>query len=132
MTRYLLDTNVISEAIRNPGTQIDRRMRLVADQDVGTSIIVSAELRFGMKKNPSFRQREQLEMFLSVINVWPISEPVDEYYADIRHSLRLGRNIGPNDLWIAAHALSMNAVLVTANEDEFSRVPGLKIENWLK
>jgi tRNA(fMet)-specific endonuclease VapC len=132
MTRYLLDTNVISDAIRNPGAKVDKRLRQVIDQQVGTSIVVSAELRFGLKKNPSFRYRERLEMFLAVLKVWPIEAPVDEFYADVRIALRKGMNIGPNDLWIAAHARALNAVLVTANEDEFSRVPGLKIENWLK
>jgi len=132
MTKYLLDTNVISEAIRNPGAQVDHRLRRVIDKEIGTSIVVSAELRFGLKRNPGFRHRELLEMFLSVLEIWPIDAPVDEFYADVRHALRQGRNIGPSDLWIAAHALSLDAVLVTANEGEFSRVPGLKIENWLK
>jgi tRNA(fMet)-specific endonuclease VapC len=128
----MLDTNVISEAIRNPGAKVDERIRQVIDQEIGTSIVVSAELRFGMKKNPSFRHRERLEMFLSVLDVWPIEMPVDEYYANARHAVLKGQNFGANDLWIAAHALALDAVLVTANEDEFSRVPGLKIENWLK
>ena len=132
MTRYLLDTNIISEAIRNPGGAVGRRIEEVAGEEVGTSIVVNAEFLFGIKKNPGFRHREYLEEFVAALTIWPIESPVDEYYAEVRHAVRKGQNIGPNDLWIAAHAMALDAILVTANEDEFSRVPGLKIENWLK
>jgi tRNA(fMet)-specific endonuclease VapC len=66
------------------------------------------------------------------LEVASLTMPGDQRYADIRLALRRGKNIGPNDLWIAAHALALDATLVTANESEFSRVPGLKIENWLR
>jgi tRNA(fMet)-specific endonuclease VapC len=132
MIRYLLDANTISEAVRNPGAKVDQKLRQAIDQEIGTSIVVSAELRYGLKKNPGFRHREIVMMFLDLLKIWPITPPVDERYADIRLALRQGQTIGPNDLWIAAHALALDAVLVTDNEREFSRVPGLKLENWVR
>lgn len=132
MIRYLLDANTISAAVRNPGAKVDRKLRHVIDQEIGTSIVVSAELRYGLKKNPGFRHRDVVLMFLDLLKIWPVTPPVDECYADVRLALRQGQNIGPNDLWIAAHALALDAVLVTDNEREFSRVPGLKLENWVR
>jgi tRNA(fMet)-specific endonuclease VapC len=64
--------------------------------------------------------------------VAPLNLPSDKRYGEVRLALRQGKNIGQNDLWIAAHALALDAVLVTNNEREFSRVPGLKVENWLR
>lgn len=66
------------------------------------------------------------------IEILPVEPPADQVYADIRaHLARQGKPIGPNDLFIAAHALSLDLTLVTANVGEFSRVPNLRIENWL-
>jgi len=132
MSRYLLDTNIISDVVRNPGGKAERKLRSMHGDEIGTSVIVKGEIVYGLKKNGSVRGRERLDRLLSAIPVWPLKEPAEEIYGDIRNQLRAaGAGIGPNDLWIAAHALAVGAVLVTANEGEFSRISGLKIENWL-
>lgn len=65
--------------------------------------------------------------------ILPMEMPADEAYASVRLALeKIGKPIGTNDLLIAAHALALDATLVTDNESEFARIPGLKIENWLR
>ena len=77
-------------------------------------------------------QTTQLEIILSAIDTLPLEEPVDRQYARLRKYLEdRGTPIGPNDMLIAAHALALNCTVITANDREFSRVPGLKVENWL-
>lgn len=133
MTRFLLDTNVISQAVKNPGGPVDLSIRQHIGGDFGTSLVVKAELLFGIKRNPAMRGRDRLEALLEALEIWSLEPPVEERYAKLRSDLAdLGKPIGPNDLWIAAHALTLDAVLVTDNEKEFSRVPGLKIENWVR
>ena len=85
-----------------------------------------------MKKNGSEELSRKVSAVTRRIYVAPLQLPGDQRYAEVRLALRQGKNIGPNDLWIAAHALALDAVLVTNNESEFSRVPGLKVENWLR
>ncbi|RZS50131.1 PIN domain-containing protein [Variibacter gotjawalensis] len=94
---------------------------------------MAAELRYGCAKRASMRLTERVEGVLSRLHVLPLTAPVDREYAEIRTDAeRTGRNIGPNDLWIAAHARSLGVPLVTANEREFRTVRGLNIENWLR
>ena len=129
---YLLDTNVVSDMIRHPSGQIFQKISEVGEDSVCTSIIVACELRFGVQKKGSNRLQQRLESVLQIIPVIPLLSPVEEYYAETRTFLqRKGTPIGPNDLLIAAHALSLDLSVVTANVDEFSRVPGLSLENWL-
>jgi tRNA(fMet)-specific endonuclease VapC len=72
-------------------------------------------------------------MILSALEILPLETPADRQYASLPHHLtRQGRPTGPNDLLIAAHALANDLTLITANVGEFSRVPGLKVENWLQ
>jgi len=92
--RFLLDTNVMSDLIRNPQGRIAERIKVVDEANVCTSIVVAAELRYGAAKKAS--------------------------------------SIGGNDLIIAAQALAFDITLVTDNEREFSRIDGLRIENWLR
>lgn len=133
MSRYLLDTNVLSELMRNPQGAIRRRVGEVGPEAVYTSIIVAAELRFGVAKAGSQRLARNLDEVLRPLEVIVFREPVDRVYADLRAELeRRGTPIGANDLWIAAQALHDGSVLVTDNVDEFSRVPGLTVENWLR
>jgi len=130
--RYMLDTNIISELIHNPrGTVTDRIVR-EGETSVCTSIVVVAELWFGVKKKGSARLARQAEAVISAIEILPLDEPADREYAKLRCYLeKAGKPIGPNDMLIAAHALSLKLVLVTANLREFSRIPGLQTENWL-
>jgi tRNA(fMet)-specific endonuclease VapC len=130
--KTLLDTNIISELVRQPKGPLLRKLAEVGEKDVCTSIVVACELRFGALKSGSKRLARQLELVLSAIEILPLEEPVDEEYARVRSHLESnGRPIGPNDLLIAAHALALNCTVVTANDREFARVPGLRVENWL-
>jgi tRNA(fMet)-specific endonuclease VapC len=131
--RYLLDTNIISDFIQNPKGRVANRIRRVGREAVFTSVIVAAELRFGVAKNRSFKLERRVEETLQALLVEPFEPPADGAYATIRASLeKQGKSIGGNDLFIAAHALTLGCTLVTANEREFARIDGLKCENWLR
>ncbi len=131
--RYLLDTNIISDLIRDPHGIVNQRIGAVAENAVCTSIIVASELRYGAAKKGSARLSAQLEAVLGAMDVLALEPPCDETYGQIRAALeRRGMLIGPNDLLIAAHALSLGCILVTDNEGEFRRVEGLTVENWLR
>jgi tRNA(fMet)-specific endonuclease VapC len=131
--RYLLDTNIISDVIRNPRGLAARRIRQVGVAQVCTSIIVAAELRYGIAKRRTSTLATRVLEMLDRLAVLSLEPPADAVYAQLRVQLEeTGTLIGPNDLLIAAQALSLGLVLVTDNEREFSRVPGLTIENWLR
>jgi tRNA(fMet)-specific endonuclease VapC len=130
--RFLLDTNIVSDLIRNPQGSIAERIGEVGEAAVCTSIIVAAELRYGARKRSSARLSEQLERVLSALPVLPFEAPADQVYADLRTQLEAaGAPIGGNDLLIAAHALALDCAVVTANVREFVRVEGLQVVNWL-
>ena len=132
MTRYMLDTNIISDLIRNPQGKAAKRIAKVGENNVFTSIIVAAELRYGCAKSGTERLLKAVEDLLGEIDVVPLDVPVDAEYGGIRAELEAaGRPIGGNDLLIAAHAYATGATIVTANTDEFKRIRGLKVENWL-
>ena len=129
--RYLLDTNVLSALVRDPQGPIAQRIAAVGEDTVCTSVVVAAELRYGAHKSGSVRLAERIDLILSTLEILPLDVPADRHYGDIRQRLaRLGTPIGPNDLLIAAQALALDLTVVTANEREFARVPGLRIENW--
>lgn len=132
MTRYLLDTNIISDLIRNPRGKTAERIAAIGEDSICTSIIVAAELRYGCAKNGSKRLLKAVEDVLGEIEVLPLDSPSDLNYGRIRSELEVaGTPIGSNDLLIAAHAYATGATVVTANDDEFRRVRGLRVENWL-
>ncbi len=129
---YLLDTNVVSDLIRNPQGRVTRHIRAVGEGKIATSIIVAVELRYGAAKKGSPRLAAQLEAVLGALEVLRFEAPADAVYGRLRARLeQAGRPIGGNDLLIAAHALSLGRTLVTDNEREFARVSGLALENWL-
>jgi len=131
--RYLLDTNIVSNLIRNPQGRVADRLKAVGDQNVCTSIIVAAELRYGTTKKASPRLKAQVETVLGVIDTLPFDSPAEEIYGCIRTQLEsAGTPIGGNDLLIAAQALALGHTLVTDNDQEFSRVGGLRVENWVR
>ena len=130
---YLLDTNILSSLVRQPQGRVAQRIAIVGENRVCTSIIVASEMRFGAAKRNSHRVTQQVEAILDAIAILPLESPADVEYAHIRSYLEsVGQPIGPNDLLIAAHTLSLRAFLVTANINEFSRVPNLAVENWLE
>jgi tRNA(fMet)-specific endonuclease VapC len=131
--RYLLDTNIVSNLVRSPQGRVADRIKAAGEHNVCTSIIVAAELRYGTRKKASPRLTAQVEAVLSVIDTLPFDSPADEIYGSIRTQLELvGTPIGGNDLLIAAQALALDHTLVTDNDQEFSRVDGLRVENWLR
>ena len=129
---YLLDTNIISDLVRNPQGAVASRIAEVGESAICTSIICAAELRYGADKSGSEPLARRVDIILSAIAILPLEPPADRRYGEIRaHLTRRGLPIGPNDLLIAAHASAEGLTLVTANVREFQRVPGLRVENWL-
>lgn len=129
--RYLLDTNIVSDLVRHPTGPVMQRIAQLGAEQVCISIVVACEARFGAAKSGSQRLTRQLELVLGQLESLSLETPVEEHYADIRNILeRAGTPIGPNDLLIAAHARALGLTLVTDNVREFSRVPGLAVENW--
>ena len=132
MTSYMLDTNIISDLIKNPQGRAAKRVAKAGDDNICTSIIVAAELRYGCAKSGSKKLLKAVEDVLGEIIVLPFDAPADVEYGAIRSKLETaGTPIGSNDLLIAAHASAIGATIVTANAGEFKRVRGLKVENWL-
>lgn len=132
MRRFLLDTNILSDAVRNPNGSVANRIRRLGGRELCTSIIVAAEVRFGIAKSGGHRLAERVTELFRMLPVMALEAPIDTIYGGLRADLeRRGIVIGANDLLIAAHALALGLILVTGNEREFSRVPGLAIENWL-
>lgn len=130
---FLLDTNILSDLVRNPQGMVAAQILKAGEATVCTSIIVAAELRYGAYKPNSEKLAERIDLILSALEILPMETPADRQYAALRHHLtREGALIGPNDLLIAAHALACDLTVVTANVREFSRVPGLKVQNWLQ
>lgn len=133
MTRYLLDTNILSDLIRQPQGRIAQRIGQVGEGTVCTSIICAAELRYGAAKRGSARLTGQMEAVLTALEVLPLEAPADAEYGRIRARLEgVGMVIGGNDLLIAAQVKALGFVLVTDNEREFARVEGVRVENWLR
>lgn len=135
MTAYItmLDTNIVSDLIRNPQGRAAERLRQHGEAGVCVSIITAAELRYGAARKGSARLLSQVEAVLSTIDVLAFDVPADREYGRVRAELEaIGRPIGPTDLFIAAHACSIGVMLVSHNVGEFGRVRGLKVENWLE
>lgn len=133
MIRYLFDTNIVSAFMRDPLGRVGQRIGLSPTDEMCTSIVVAAELRFGAARRESASLNRQIDLVLSRLAVVAWDAPADRAYADLRAALeRRGTPIGANDMLIAAHALSLDCILVTDNEDEFRRVPGLQVDNWIR
>jgi len=131
--RFMLDTNIISDMIRNPAGKAANAMVREGDADVCTSIVVASELRYGCFRKGSTKLLKKVEDLLAEIPVLPLDVPVDVEYGALRAELEaVGQPIGHNDLFIAAHACVLGTTLVTANIGEFTRIRKLKVENWLE
>ena len=129
----MLDTNIVSDLIRNPQGRAAERLRRHGEEGICVSIITAAELRYGAAKKGSARLLSRVEAVLSTIDVLAFDVPADTEYGGIRAELEArGQPIGPTDLFIAAHASSIGVTLITHNVGEFRRVRGLKVENWLE
>lgn len=131
--RYLLDTNICIYIAKQRPPSVAKRFATLATGSVGMSLITFGELRYGAEKSHQRTQAlDTLSRLVELIPVMPPDETVGERYGVVRACLdSAGTPIGNNDLWIAAHALSLDVTLVSNNLREFGRVPGLKIENWV-
>ena len=138
---FLLDTNIISHMMKNPQGSVAQKIRqiienLPADTKLAplcTSVIVQSELLYGLTRNPSARLRTAYDATMKYIPVLALEPTASAQYSQLRTALEAQSTpIGPNDTFIAAHALALGYTLVTDNEDEFRRVAGLKVENWAK
>lgn len=130
--RFLLDTNIVSAVIKQPAGMVARKFAQVGSDALGISIIVACEMRYGAHKKGSARLSGKVDALLEQLPILPLDTAAVWYYAQLRCELeRRGKTIGANDQLIAAHALALDVTLVTTNVGEFSRVPGLRLENWL-
>lgn len=132
--RYLLDTNICIYVVNNRPEAVRRRFASAAVGDVGISVVTYGELLWGAETSSKVRENlQRLRAFARMVT--PLELPLEaaEHYGEIRAALqKKGAMIGPNDLWIAAHARAAGLVLVSNNEREFGRVPRLKVENWAR
>ena len=124
--RYMLDTNICIYAIKNHPAQVLAQLRAHEAEGIGISSVSVAELYFGVSKSGSARNLAALQQFLEPLEIADFDLTVAQVYG----TLRLGTPIGPLDTQIAAHALALEATLVTNNVREFSRVSGLNLINW--
>lgn len=132
---YLLDTNAISHMMRDPQGTVAQRVLSAAAQGqqttVCTSVIVQCELLFGLRKRPNPRWTSNYQRVMATIEVRSLEPVAATHYAELRAQLESqGTPMSANDTLIAAHALALDATLISADA-AFARVPGLKVENWL-
>lgn len=131
--RYLLDTNICIYLRQNRPPEVTARFRRLQPGEAVLSVITYGELAYGAERSKQRpRALESLARLVSLLSVLPLPEDAAMAYGQIRAALEFrGEMIGGNDLWIAAHAKSAGLTLVTNNEREFRRIPGLKIQNWI-
>lgn len=134
MIRHLLDTNICIELVRRRAPRLVARLRRRRIGTIGISSITLAEMHSGVAKSSDPpRNMIALAHFCAPLELCPFEHDAASAYGPVRtHLERAGTPIGPLDTLIAAHALALDVTLVTNNEREFARVPGLRVENWLK
>ena len=130
--RYLLDTNTVIAGIKGRETVLAALDRLEPGQLVLSSIVMGELLTGVRKSDRPERSQQAYEIITADMCIESVDDVVAENYAQLRSTLEAkGTPIGSNDTWIAAHGLALSAVVVTDNTSEFSRVPGLVLENWI-
>lgn len=134
MIRALLDTNICVELIRGRAPAALARLRRRKIGAVGISAITLAELQFGVwRSSDPPRNMVALAQFCAPLEICPFDQRAAAAYGSVRAALATaGLPIGPLDTLIAAHAMALRATIVTSNEREFRRVPGLRVENWTR
>lgn len=136
MTLYMLDTNIVSDMMRNPQGPAARRAlalnRTDPEAQIQISVIVDCELLFGLKRKPNPQLNAAYERTTSNLTISALEPAVASVYASLRATLASGGiGLDANDALIAAHALALEATFVSA-DNAFTRVPHLKLENWLE
>ncbi|MEO1483762.1 MAG: PIN domain-containing protein [Myxococcota bacterium] len=128
---YMLDTNICVHLLNGTSESIVAALQMVHREDVCISVVTASELAFGARKSKKRTTKSKVAVFLNEMPIDAYSTAAGDGYASVRLYLeRKGTPIGPLDTLIAAHALALDATLVTDNVPEFKRVPGLQIENW--
>lgn len=130
--KYILDTNICIYIAKKKPPKVLKKFSRLKIGSVGMSLITYGELLYGTRRS-QYAEKAQciLDELIALIPVVPMEETVAQHYAEIRaYLVSKGMTIGNNDLWIAAHARSLNKILVTNNLKEFDRVHGLALENW--
>lgn len=132
--RYILDTDICIYIVKRKPPSVLARLERMRSGDAALSVITFGELQFGAAKS---RKRDDvlraLDELTAILPVLELPRDAGVHYGAVRAALEAaGRTIGGNDLWIAAHARSMRLTLITNNERQFARVPGLAVENWAK
>ncbi|MCL2849904.1 MAG: type II toxin-antitoxin system VapC family toxin [Micrococcales bacterium] len=129
----MLDTNIVSDAVKHPDGPVAHRLADLLPGQATVSVVAEGELRYGIARAAATSIERRVDALLRHVATLGLTEPVARRYGAVRAELaRQGTPIGMNDLWIAAHALEAGLTLVTDNEREFRRVPGLVVENWLR
>ena len=133
MIRYLLDTNICIYIIKRKPINVIERFKLTDVSQIGISSITLSELVYGAAKSSKPEQNQiALTQFAAPLEILPYDDGAAQYYGDLRAGLeKKGTPIGSLDMLIAAHALSIDCILITNNEKEFIRIPRLKIDNWV-
>lgn len=131
---YLLDTDICSYIMKRTHPNLLDRLLKTELEEIAISVVSEAELLYGIKlSTKSAVAQASFDEFIKHVKVINWTREAARHYAEIRAKLhKRGKMIGSNDLMIAAHALSLNATLVTNNEREFRSVHGLEVENWSK
>ena len=129
---YMLDTDICIYIIKRKPPSVLKRLELIEPGQISMSAITFAELMNGAKKSQQVEANvSRLIALAEILEICPFDQQAAAVYGDVRSRLeRQGEVIGPHDMLIAAHALSRDRTLVTNNEREFSRVEGLKLDNW--
>ena len=132
MIKYMLDTNICIYIIKQKPKNVIERFRQAQVSEIGVSSITLSELEYGVMKSAKSEQNKlALVQFIAPIEISAYDDVAAQHYGVIRaHLERQGTPIGSLDMLIAAHALSVDSLLITNNESEFKRVSNLRIENW--
>ncbi len=129
----LIDTNICIYIMNERPPSVIRKFKQMEVGQVGISSITVSELFYGVSKSrDKIRNEKRLEEFLMPFEILSYDDQAARCYGAIRAELQVqGLTIGPLDMLIAAHALSLNMILITNNEKEFRRIPSLVVENWV-
>ena len=131
--KFMLDTNTCIYIIKRKPIDVIKRFEKTKISQIGISSITLSELFYGVSKSSRPKQNHMaLMQFSAPLEILPYSDEAAQYYGGLRaHLEKQGTPIGSLDMLIAAHALSIASTLVTNNEKEFTRIPGLKLDNWV-
>lgn len=133
--KYLLDTNICIYIINEKPKKVLKKFEQYPVHEFGIPSITHAELQYGVEKSKNKNtNQDALHEFLLPLTILPFhGEKLVTFYGEIRASLESkGKTIGPLDMLSAAHALSLDLTIISNNIKEFSRIPNLKCENWIR